>query len=533
MAESVRFTVDSKDMSIKELCDAINRGRIRLPKYQREFVWESEQICGLWDSIVKNISIGSVTLWETINRLDDDRSIGGLILPHVDPSVELKYALDGQQRITCIYGAYKGLTIGKIDFKNFYVDISKDPQSYFPESSVKYIEDISKDINKGNYFNLHDLLKKDLVDLIPLLGNTGSAITYKSFFESFKLSTIITIGDNKNIARELFVRTNNTGKVLTPYEISCAAIYSETDKFYFSDSVSAFCKKFENFGYRQSNMYENEILKTLTVFYCNNYNSKGILDIDISDIINDWKRFVESYSSMVDFSKENLNVVNLNSIPNKVIYALLAKYFFLYTERVTKKQTDLLIQLYWYLNMTSWISANPHRTVPKVSQWLDDIHNEKTPDYDFDLLYTKDTFIGISHFADSSGSIKKKERSAMLTYLQSLHPKSFYNGSEVKRENISEKNKVNLHHLFAKSLWKGPSNQIGNIAFLDAQTNIIISNKKPHEYLPEFKLTDDILETHCIDQTAYSYLLADDFDKFTSYRIGKIYDNLVKLAKGL
>lgn len=536
MSEPIRFTVDSKDMSIKELCDLIDRGRIRLPKYQREFVWNTEQVCSLWDSIVKNISLGSVTLWETFNRLDDDKSIGGLILQPVDKSVELRYALDGQQRITSIYGAYKGLTIGKIDFKKFYVDVSKDPTTYFPESSIHYIEDFSAVSNKNDYFNSNYLLTTDFKELLKLgvlPGVLGVLSSYDSYFTAFKLTTIITVGDNRNIARELFVRTNNTGKTLNPYEILCAAIYSEDDNFYFSDRVSEFLQKFESFGFKKSTSSENEFLKSLSVIYCNNYTTKSVLDINVDDIITDWGKLIEAYSRMVDFVKENLNVVTINSVQSKIIYALLVKYFFLYPSRLTHNQTKLLVQLYWYLNLTPWIRSNWHITIPKVNTWLTDINNEKTPDYDYSILYSKDTIMSVSHFSGKNGSISQKERSVMLTYLESLHPKSFYNSSEVKRENLAEKNKPNLHHLFAQSVWKDKSNQIGNMSILDAQTNKIISNRKPSEYLPEFKLTETILETHCIDQTAYSYLLADDFDKFTTYRIGKIYDNLVKLAKGL
>lgn len=537
MSESVRFSLDTNSLDINDLCVNINRGKIRLPKYQRDFVWGTYQICALWDSIVKNISIGSVTIWETTNRLDDDRSIGGLILNPVDKFAELQYALDGQQRITCIYGTYSGITLGKIDFKRFYVDVSKNPNSYFPESSVYYIEDISTLSNKNDYFDLHSLLTNDLdarpeFDELFQSGLFRNLSAYGKIFDRFKLSTIITKGDNKNIARELFVRTNNTGKILTTYEILCAAIYSEEDHFYFSDRVSDFSKKFETFFSKKITTSEHEVLKLLSVLYCNNYMIDSVLAIDIALIIKDWSNIVESYSRMVDFVKENLNVSNLDSVQYKLSYGIIVKYFFLYPERVTHRQKELLTQLYWYLNMTAWIGNNSKSTIPKINNWLLDIHNEKTPDYDYSIMYSKDYFITASNFS-TYATINKKERQIMLTYLQSLHPKSFYNGSEVKRDNMSEKNKVNFHHLFAVSVWKETSNQLGNIAFLDAQTNKIISNRIPSDYLPKFTSVDTLLESHCIDQTAYSYLLSDDFDKFTSYRIGKIYDNLIKLAKGL
>jgi hypothetical protein len=63
---------------IEELAGRILRGDILLPKFQRDFVWESRQILDLLDSIVNNYPIGSVLLWRTNSKLRSERNIADL-----------------------------------------------------------------------------------------------------------------------------------------------------------------------------------------------------------------------------------------------------------------------------------------------------------------------------------------------------------------------------------------------------------------------------------------------------------------------
>jgi hypothetical protein len=56
----------------------VHAGRIRLPKFQREFVWTREQVLDLLDSIARNYPIGSLLLWQSPLDLASERNIAGL-----------------------------------------------------------------------------------------------------------------------------------------------------------------------------------------------------------------------------------------------------------------------------------------------------------------------------------------------------------------------------------------------------------------------------------------------------------------------
>ena len=105
----------------------IEQGLIKIPQFQRQFVWSIEQSAKLLDSILKGYPIGSFILWETKERLRSIRNIGQIQLPDTPAGVPVQYVLDGQQRMTSLYVAMKGACLsdeyGRItDYSQIYVD---------------------------------------------------------------------------------------------------------------------------------------------------------------------------------------------------------------------------------------------------------------------------------------------------------------------------------------------------------------------------------------------------------------------------
>ena len=82
-------------------------GEIRLPRFQRDFVWSRQQVLDLLDSIAQSYPIGSFLLWESADsaRLASDRAIAGLPVQKVEDGAEVAYLLDGCQRLSTICGA--------------------------------------------------------------------------------------------------------------------------------------------------------------------------------------------------------------------------------------------------------------------------------------------------------------------------------------------------------------------------------------------------------------------------------------------
>lgn len=89
-------------MQIQTILDHIDSGYMALPEFQRGYVWSREQVRGLFQSLYRRHPVGSLLVWATEAAGADHRGDGELA-----PGV-VKLLLDGQQRITSLYGVIRG-----------------------------------------------------------------------------------------------------------------------------------------------------------------------------------------------------------------------------------------------------------------------------------------------------------------------------------------------------------------------------------------------------------------------------------------
>jgi hypothetical protein len=89
-------------MRISTILDHIDSGHMALPEFQRGYVWNREQVRGLFDSLYRRHPVGGLLIWATESKTAMHRGDGTLA-----PGI-VKLLLDGQQRMTTLYGVLRG-----------------------------------------------------------------------------------------------------------------------------------------------------------------------------------------------------------------------------------------------------------------------------------------------------------------------------------------------------------------------------------------------------------------------------------------
>jgi len=89
-------------MKISTILDHIDSGHMALPEFQRGYVWNRDQVKGLFDSLYRRHPVGSLLVWVTESKTATHRGDANLA-----PGM-VKLLLDGQQRITSLYGVIRG-----------------------------------------------------------------------------------------------------------------------------------------------------------------------------------------------------------------------------------------------------------------------------------------------------------------------------------------------------------------------------------------------------------------------------------------
>jgi hypothetical protein len=89
-------------MKVSTILDHIDSGHTALPEFQRGYVWNRDQVRGLFDSLYRRHPVGGLLVWATESKTAAHRGEGNLA-----PGI-VKLLLDGQQRMTSLYGVVRG-----------------------------------------------------------------------------------------------------------------------------------------------------------------------------------------------------------------------------------------------------------------------------------------------------------------------------------------------------------------------------------------------------------------------------------------
>jgi len=86
---------------LSTLLDEIDSGVVLLPEFQRGYVWNRDQVRGLMRSLYRGYPVGGLLMWETTSEDITVRGASG-------GSGTRQLLLDGQQRVTSMYGVIRG-----------------------------------------------------------------------------------------------------------------------------------------------------------------------------------------------------------------------------------------------------------------------------------------------------------------------------------------------------------------------------------------------------------------------------------------
>jgi len=141
------------DSTVPGVLDSLRKGEWLVPQFQRNFVWTTDQVSSLVQSILEARPIGMVTLWEqsdnsqlSLERVsipDQDQQTRASSLLFFGPQVDSsrRFALlDGRQRCTAIAMAFGGFraTHGLYKYSGRYFLDVKQPD---PRKRVKYLRE--------------------------------------------------------------------------------------------------------------------------------------------------------------------------------------------------------------------------------------------------------------------------------------------------------------------------------------------------------------------------------------------------------
>tara|TARA_R110001606_G_scaffold316982_3_gene463765 strand:- start:92 stop:2206 length:2115 start_codon:yes stop_codon:yes gene_type:complete len=523
---------DSKKYT--DLISEIQKGQIKIPKFQRDFVWSIDKTAKLLDSILKGYPIGTFILWETNERLNDIKNIGNLQLPPIPDDIKVQYVLDGQQRITSLYAAFLGASIQKegekkiTDYGSIFVDLEGDIDNN-DEQIIVSEKPESKNISLKNllnskYSDLREKYSNDDIDKIQ---------EYKETFTSYDFSTVVLRKEDIDSAIEVFTRINTGGQTLTLFEIMSAKTYDEEQKFDMQDRFQKLLKELEVSKY--DTISSTVILNVLSLILSKNKECKRkvVLQLDKQRIIDIWDDVISALKESIDYFRSVYRIPVSTLLPYDALLVPFSYFFYFQKEKPKGEQIKYLQEFFWRISLSYRYSSSTESKLAQDIKRIDQILKGERPNYDELKVFLSSP----RDLIDTNFSAGNSYCKAVLCLLAYSEPKDFLDNGKVILDNswLKMANSKNYHHFFPKSYLRkqgiGNENSIVNITLVGADLNKRkIKAKAPSIYIQDFLDENDGLnksiKSHLIDNIDDFGIHSDDYNVFLEKRATSIFNAL-------
>jgi hypothetical protein len=518
----------------------IDSGRIKIPKFQRDFVWTKDQTAKLIDSIIKGFPIGTFIFWKTNEDMRHIKDIGNIRLPDPPSGEPVSFVLDGQQRISSLYAVRKGIRFQKdgkeIDYHDISINLDMDPDGDDQVVSISPPENAA-------YITVHRLLNGTLTEFIRQYKEEHIEVIdiYKKRLTSYDFSTIVITNYPLDIACEVFTRINTGGTQLTLFEIMVAKTFDQERNFDLAEKCRILLdgnsqeKDLKDANY--DTISESIILQCVAAYLLKQVRRKDILKISRDDFIDVWPTVIEGLFAAVDFVRTRLRIPVSQLLPYDALLIPLT-YFFTknFCRMPNAKMEKLLIQYFWWASLSNRYSSGVENKIAQDLERMNVILQDGIPSYRGEEVQLSLDDLRWRWFG--VGDAFCKAILCLYTYFQ---PHSFNNDAIVTLDNswLITSTSKNYHHFFPRSYlrnqgvpdWK--ANSVLNITIVDDHLNKrTIRSKAPSEYMLNFIDNNQNLfgtmKTHLIDDLDQFGVWDDNYEQFIEERGKRVLEEVKK-----
>ncbi|MDO5631189.1 MAG: DUF262 domain-containing protein [Paracoccus sp. (in: a-proteobacteria)] len=527
-------------LNAANLISNIEQGLYCLPHFQRDYVWQVPAAAALVDSILRGYPIGSLILWHTREELRDIRNLGNIDLPRPAPGTDRNYVLDGQQRLTSLFAALKGLTVtladGRThDFSDIWVDLAHDD-----DGDICAVDISNRDAERC--IRLKDLYAGDVIEVAERLPRDVRKTfgQYREALASYLVPYVQLLNAPVSAATDVFTRVNVGGKPLTVFEVMVAKTYDPERDFDLGEKWSDLIGRFSQVDF--DTVDPVSVLHLAAAILVQDVRKTRILNLSKRDFIDIWSAVEASLKSAVDFVRQQGGMRLSRLMPYTSLLVPLAYFFHLKNNKPAS--ADEAEQLIAYLYGAGWAGrfTGPLETVLNQDcTAMKRLVESGRLKVDFEVRINADDLIDAEFRAGSAFS------KTIMAVLARQNPRAFDNHNhqvDLDNSTMQAANSKNFHHFFPKAFLKNngvppgiSENSVVNITLVDAWLNKAkIKARAPSDYMAEFRSASRFLQsaaTHFIDAGPDSPIWRDDYAAFLADRAARIAQELERLTAPL
>ncbi len=523
---------------INELIDKIQEGSIRIPSFQRGFVWDADRVAHLMDSIYKGFPFGTLLFWRTKIGLATEKNLGPYQLPEKDPDYPIDYILDGQQRAISIFGVFQHTlepNIGEdTSIFEIYFDLTReanvqdtnfiyvpneeyDPYKHFP---LRYL------FNAPEYRKLLRDMPEEIAEKVDILYRnfTTARIPIETFETNDRTSVAI-----------VFERINRLGLELDTLQLLSAWTWSE--EFDLQEQFADLAEELAPYNFRNVGEDSDLLLRCCAAILAHEAKPQTIINLDGPQVRSRFNEIKNGVLRSVDFLRNSFNIYSTTVLPYPSIIIPLSVYFASDNEQEIhpdSKEQEILEKWAW----KTFFSRRYSKRLDQLNQDIIEIaklrNGQKTSLGDFNVEITKD------FFQQTQFNLGTANTKTFILMLSTENPLNFINGSPVQMDSVLKNcNKREFHHVFPKKylnqigISKKKTNSLVNYVVLSKADNNKIGGEPPSSYRKLMPDSDDDVRRILQNALCPNDIFHDDPERFFEERANLLVEKATKLMNQL
>ena len=492
-------------MKIVDILNNIDNGVLALPVFQRGYVWKRRQVKDLMNSLYHEYPVGALLTWTTGAEQVEVRGDGP-----ARSSGAIQLLLDGQQRVTSLYGLVRGQPPNFFEgdaraFTDLYFNLEDEEFDFFVERRMR---------NNPLWVSVTGLFADSNDWINPLTGNQEYAAGVSDYVQrglkvrqigNIDMPVLEITGSDKttDVVVDVFNKVNSGGTKLSKGDLALARIAASWPEV--RAEMQQRLGKWESVGFGPNGANLDWLLRCMNAIVNENSEFERLVPETngIERIQDALRQTEEAVDYLLEAMRTHLYMDADRVYNSKASFPVMVKYLMDNGGRLTD-QSGLARLMHWYISIAIWGRfSGPVETVInqdlgalKAGDPIDALlrnlrqsQGERNVTHEnFDLNYTRARFYPLLY-------IMSRIRDA----------RDWGTGNRLRHHSLGDHTNLEMHHIFPRAylnrhgISANDVNNLGNIAFQTRETNRTLSDRAPADYMPEVSANwPDALESQWI-----------------------------------
>ncbi|PTA67628.1 GmrSD restriction endonuclease domain-containing protein [Deinococcus arcticus] len=522
-------------MKIADILSQIDMNTVALPEFQRGYVWNRDQVRGLMRSLYYRYPVGGLLTWKTKGEATATRGT------QVSSGTTVSLLLDGQQRMTSLYGVMRGKPPKFFDgnakaFTGLYFNLDTEEFEFYAPQKMQnnpiWLNVTELYVDGGKLGSLGGLLFSTMPEKAPQYFERASRLRNIGDID-IHIEEII--GEDKTIevVVDIFNKVNSGGTKLSSGDLALAKVCAE-----WPEAREEMQKALQEWAKAGFHFKLDWLMRVINAVVTGDAYFSALSSVSSEQFKQGLADAKKAVNRLLNLINSYLGLDSDQVLGSRYSFPLMARYVHVRGKDFNNGVEQQAL-LYWYIHTFLW-GRYAGSTESVLARDLNLISN---PNGALDRLIAdlqRDRGDLQLKAADFEGATKGARFYPLLYMMTRVsHARDWGNGVELRNALLGNLSQLQVHHVFPQAQLKKAGynrqqvNALANFTFLTQDTNLEISDALPKEYLPIYEAKHPgVLESHWMPLDAALWSL-DQYPAFLAKRRELLAQAANKFLKSL